>query len=171
MFHRDIFFFFFFFFLLLLLLLLLFLLSSSSSSSSSAFQDCPQTTSLTVLMNVVVCNRSILALVQAWIFVASAVSVLPCIGGQECRTCSELCGPVSHGQLTVCDRHGDYNYKNGQQMQHFSTLRARFPTTVEHTVFGRIVVQALYVPKEQSSGLQSRKQRDELHHCCDNYEL
>ena len=34
-------------------------------------------------MNLVVCNRSILAFMQAWILVASAVSVLPCMGDRN----------------------------------------------------------------------------------------
>ena len=83
------------------------LLLRLSSSSSSSFQDRPQTSSVVVLMTVVVCTRSSLAL--QWF----SASVAPCgqccvrsslywYWGKKCRTCPGACGPVSHMGSRLC---------------------------------------------------------------------
>ena len=45
---------------------------------------------------------------------ASAVSVASLCMGQDCRTCSGVCGPVSHGLSTVCDRPRRYRWARSQ---------------------------------------------------------
>ena len=77
---------------------------SSSSYSSLAFQDCPQTSSLVVLMNLVVYSRSSLeplSFFASMVPLGPVLSEFPCIGGEEgqnCRTCCGVWGPVSQKQ-------------------------------------------------------------------------
>ena len=87
------------------------------SPSSSVFQACPQTSSVVVLMKSAVCSRSSLELqsfLQAWLLGASAVFLLPCGVGRTAE-CAGVCGHVSHGQLTVCDRLRQYRWARWRQ--------------------------------------------------------
>ena len=77
--------------------------SSPPFSSSSAFQDCPQTSGLLVLMKLVVCSRSSLEtrdFLPEWLLGASAVTVLPCTGGRTAEHAVGFCGPAQRACLT-----------------------------------------------------------------------